>query len=136
MAELTVIAAEQILQPYNCTEPKLPASTAEAQSLRSALLTLAAASDYQILGICADNLDQGLRALRSYRQALGYTEPVELPTGELDLPVYLKFNPQNNRCYLDRYVGTHRGVLVSCQSFTEDGFNQTIGHLPLDLFGE
>jgi hypothetical protein len=133
---LTIAAAEQILQPYNCTEPKLPESIEEKLSLRSAILTVADASDYQILGICADNLRQGLMALTSYRQALGYTESVELPTEEINDPIYLKFNPQNNRCYLDRYVGSHRGVLVSCQSFTEDGFNQTIGHLPLDLFQE
>ncbi len=135
LTELTVAAADRVLQPYNCTEPKIPASLEERQLLRSALLTVARACDYQILGICADNFAQGWNALESYRHALGYREPLELPTTEeLSVPVYIKFNPQHYRCHIDRYVGNHRGVLVSCQSFIADGYNQTIGHLPLDLF--
>jgi hypothetical protein len=134
MNELSVAAAAQILEPYSCRESKLPTSTAEREELKSALLRVAADSDYQILGICADNYPEGKAALDAYRQALGYTEELAIPTVDVTGAIYLKFNPRSPRLHIDRYEGTHRGVLVSCQSATEDRFDRTVGHLPLDLF--
>ncbi len=131
-APLTVHQAQKLLQPFNCVESQSVNSESEKVLLRQALLLLAEHSDYQILGICADTTTQGLFALKHYAQALGYQPPLDLEP--IDGPVYIKFNPQSGMSYLDSYTGTHRGVLVSCQSAYEDGVNDMYGHLPLDLF--
>jgi hypothetical protein len=129
---LTVQEAQQLLLPFNCIENKSVNSESEKAVLRQALLLLTEHSDYQILGICADTTAQGLSALKSYAEALGYQPPLDLEP--IDGSVYIKFNPKSSMCYLDSYTGTHRGVLVSCQSAYEDGINEMYGHLPLDLF--
>lgn len=129
---LTVEEAQQLLKPFNCIEGKTVNSEAEKAQIRQALLVLAEHSDYQILGICADTVAQGLSALKSYAQALGYEPNLELEPVEGS--VYIKFNPKSGLCYLDSYTGTHRGVLVSCQSAYEGRINEMYGHLPLDLF--
>lgn len=129
---LTVQEAQQLLKPFNCVENKTINSESEKVLIRQALLLLAQHSDYQILGICADTAAQGLAALKSYAEALGYQPPLDLDP--IDGSVYIKFNPKSRICYLDSYTGTHRGVLVSCQSAYQDGMNEMYGHLPLDLF--
>ncbi len=104
----------------------------DREQLQQALLQVANHSDYQMLGICADSFAQGRQALETYAAALGYTQiPIPEP---IDGPVYIKFNPRSGGCYVDSYVGSHRGVLVSCQSAEEPGINEMYGHLPLDLF--
>ncbi len=102
--------------------------------VRQALRLVAEHSDYQIFGICADTGDQATVALKAYLTALGYTTMPTITAGHD--PVYLKFNPKTDRCHVAPYTGTHRGVLVSCQSAYDQGINETFGHLPLDLFEE
>lgn len=132
LAPLTVQEAQQRLKPFNCIEGKSINSDTETALIRQALLLVAEHSDYQILGICADTAEQGLSALTSYAEALGYE--LDLDIEPIEGPVYIKFNPKSRLCYLDSYTGTHRGVLVSCQSAYEGGVNDMYGHLPLDLF--
>ncbi|MBP0001867.1 MAG: DUF1824 family protein [Cyanobacteria bacterium SID2] len=100
--------------------------------LRQSLLVITPYCDYQIFGVCADTADEALEALHQYTDALGYESapPLEKIVGS----VYLKYNPHTGLCYLDRYVGTERGVLVACQSAYDDGIRDTYGYLPLDLF--
>lgn len=100
--------------------------------LRQALEIVARHSEYQILGICASNAEEGLKALDQYCQALGYKPPRDLEV--ISGAVYIKFNPNINLRYMSAYEGTERGVLVSCQSPNSDGVNELYGHLPLDLF--
>ncbi|MGG6297106.1 DUF1824 family protein [Leptolyngbya sp. AN02str] len=133
-SSLTCAQAHQLLKRWDCLTGHQP-SMAERDDLRSAVRTVAHHSDYQILGICAESLSLGVQALLAYAAALGYSpSPAHLP--ELDGPVYLKFNPKSGLLYGDRYVGPHRGVLVSCQSAYADGLNEMYGHLPLDLFAQ
>lgn len=127
----TLEAAQQVLNQFTCLEPGIKA-IAPYDVIRAALKRVADHSDYQILGICADDLAQGTTALVSYAAALGYQPVVQF--NPIDGPVYIKFNPKSGLCYADSYVGTHRGVLVSCQSAYESGINGMYGHLPLDLF--
>jgi len=129
---LTVEAAQRILAPFNCKDTKTVDSAEEKALIRQALLLLTRLSDYQILGICADTVEQGLLALETYSQALGYEVNLESPATKD--AVYIKFNPKTGLCYLDSYVGKYRGVLVSCQSAYDGGINEMYGHLPLDLF--
>jgi hypothetical protein len=129
---LSIQEAQQLLKPFNCIENKSVNSESEKALLRQALLLLAEHSDYQILGICADTTTEGLSALKSYAEALGYQPPLDLEP--IDGSVYIKFNPKSRLCYLDSYRGTHRGVLVSYQSAYADSINEMYGHLPLDLF--
>lgn len=129
---LTLQEAQELLQPFNCIENKSITSESEKTLIRQALLLLTEHSDYQILGICADTAAQGLSALKSYAEALGYPSLFDLQP--IEGSVYIKFNPKSGLCYLDSYTGIHRGVLVSCQSAYEDGINEMYGHLPLDLF--
>ncbi|HEY9653483.1 MAG TPA: DUF1824 family protein [Coleofasciculaceae cyanobacterium] len=129
---LTLQDAQALLKPFNCIENASINSPSEKALIQQALLVLSEHSDYQILGICADTMEQALLALKTYTEALGYQPSLQLDP--IEGAVYLKFNPKSGLCYLDSYTGTHRGVLVSCQSAYEGRINQMYGHLPLDLF--
>lgn len=122
--------AVHYLRQVNCLTPQDEA--VNRALLRQSLLLAAEASDYQILGICADTLAEAIQALESYAAALRYAPEPNLPT--IEEAVYIKFNPNTGLCYASPYSGTHRGVLVSCQSVDETGVNEMFGHLPLDLF--
>lgn len=132
MAILIRKDAEQVLQQFICVDSASP-QPFDYALIREALLLVASLSDYQILGICADNAEQGLRSLSSYSTALGYETLPEIRA--ISGAVYIKYNPMRERAYMEPYTGVHRGVLVSCQSDYSDGVNDTFGHLPLDLFG-
>lgn len=131
--ELSLTEAHELLKRFDChrddAEP-LP----EAPIVRQAILRVAQASDYQILGICADTETAGLAALTQYAQALNYTLDLGNRAPMLSGATYTKFNPRSGLCYSEPYTGTARGVIICCQSAYEDGLNETYGHLPLDLF--
>lgn len=129
---LTVSEAKKILNKFNCLDIAPVVKPSEKVLIRQGLLLLTSLSDYQILGICADTEEEGMLATKTYSQALGYEVPSNLPP--IEGPVYIKLNGKNGLCYLDSYAGHHRGVLVSCQSYNEEGINEMYGHLPLDLF--
>ncbi len=124
---MTIEEAQQIL-----LASELGVTAQNQELIRQALLLVVSQSDYQILGICADTATPGILALKTYAQALGYPEP-NLNLANIPGSVYIKYNPKTGLCYLDSYIGEHRGVLVSCQS-ASGGINQMFGHLPLDLF--
>ena len=129
---LNVEEAKKILNKFNCIDIAPPIKPSEKTIIREALLLLANLSDYKIIGICADTAEEGMLAMKTYSLALGYEPPSNLPI--IEGPVYIKLNGKNGLCYLDSYLGHHRGVLVSCQSYSEEGVNELYGHLPLDLF--
>ncbi|MBW4689817.1 MAG: DUF1824 family protein [Komarekiella atlantica HA4396-MV6] len=129
---LTAEEAKKILNKFNCLDIAPVLKPSEKAITRNALILLSNLSDYQILGICADTAEEGILAMKTYSLAFGYEAPNNLPTSEG--PVYIKLNGKNGLCYLDSYLGHHRGVLVSCQSYQEGGINEMYGHLPLDLF--
>ena len=130
--QINIQEAKKILNKFNCVDiaPRVRAS--ERELICQALLAIANKADYQILGICADTAEEGLLAMKTYSLALGYEPPINLPI--IDGPVYIKLNGKNGICHLDSYSGHHRGVLVSCQSYSHSGINEMFGHLPLDLF--
>ncbi len=129
---LSLAEAQKILEAFNCNTSKTINSEEEKAEVREALLLVAENSDYQMLGICAGTPEEGLTALQSYTQALGYQTSLDI-AGAVG-PIYIKFNPKSGLCYLSSYEGDYRGVLVSCQSSYEEGINEMYGHLPLDLF--
>ena len=129
---LTVSEAKNILIMFNCLDIATILKPSEKALVRRALIFVASISDYQILGICADNAEEALMAMRTYSHAFGHEVPANLATP--DGPVYIKLNGKNGLCYVDSYAGHHRGVLISCQSYNEGGINEMYGHLPLDLF--
>ncbi len=129
---LTLTDAQTRLRQFTCLVGHASLSPTEKMQVRQALALVCQRSQYQILGICADTLSQGKQTLQSYATALGYTVNPQLAT--VAEPIYIKFNPRSGLCYADTYIGSHRGVLVSCQSASDDGINETFGHLPLDLF--
>lgn len=130
--QITVEEAKKILSKYDFVDVAAQLKASEKISVRGALTLLANLCDYQILGISADTTEQGIKAMESYSKALGYEPPKNLPS--IEGPVYIKLNGKNGLCYIDPYMGHHRGVLVSCQSSSEGGMNHMYGHLPLDLF--
>ena len=135
MSNLSLPFAQQQLRQFTCIGNEPKAISFNAAEVQAALLLLASHSDYQLFGICADTLTQGAEALQTYLQALGYEEiPTVDPTAAPEGAIYIKFNPRTGKCHVDRYVGNHRGVLVSCQSAYDGDINETFGHLPLDLF--
>jgi Domain of unknown function (DUF1824) len=121
--------AHQLLKQFEKSGTK---PSPDRTSIRQALLQVASQSDYQMLGVCADTLEQGIRALAGYAEALGYRPNLGLEA--IEGAVYIKFNPTSAQCYATSYDGEHRGVLVSCQSAEEEDINEMYGHLPLDLF--
>ncbi|MFS0519149.1 DUF1824 family protein [Nostoc sp. UIC 10607] len=129
---LTAEEAKKLLNKFNCLDIAPILNPSEKVVIRNALILLTKLADYQILGICADTAEEGILAMKTYSLALGYEPPHNLSTPEG--PVYIKLNGKNGLCYLDSYDGHHRGVLVSCQSYDEEGINEMYGHLPLDLF--
>jgi hypothetical protein len=130
--ELTVKAAQQLLRQFMCIDLGASAEGLDHDQVQAALQLVAKASEYQILGVCADDIATGTQALYAYLTALGYEEKPEVP--EIEGAIYIKYNPRLNRCHAEGYIGEHRGVLVSCQSAYEEDINETFGHLPLDLF--
>jgi len=130
--QITIQEAKKILNKFNCVDIAPNIKPSEKGLIRRALLSIASLADYKILGICADTAEEGLLAMETYSLALGYEPPRDLPT--IEGPVYIKLNGKNGICHLDSYVGHHRGVLVSCQSYSHAGINEMYGHLPLDLF--
>ncbi|NES86831.1 MAG: DUF1824 family protein [Moorea sp. SIO2B7] len=135
---LTVTEALKILGQYSCIQIKTVDSEEDKKQLQQALLLITSLSEYENLGVCADNAIQGFGALQSYLKALGYEgegcfDADLMPNSEE--PVYIKFSTQKMSHFLDSYTGEYRGVLVSCQSEENDAIVGTYGHLPLDLFG-
>lgn len=126
---MTRSEAETILRQFICTERS--SEPLDYAAIREAVLIVADLSDYQILGICAETAEEGLKALSSYLGALKYDVP---ETRSIDGVIYIKFNPLTGRSHIEPYTGEHRGVLISCQSAYDDGVNETFGHLPIDLF--
>jgi Domain of unknown function (DUF1824) len=125
------IAARALL--LACQSPQVAATTNPAE-IRQALLTLLPEIDRLMLGICADDWEQGIQALQQYSQALNL--PLLLPTPALSGAIYIKFNPSSPSCYASAYLGSDRGVLVAAQSDDLTKLNEMFGHLPLDLFAE
>jgi len=125
--------ADKILKQVDCLKD---ASTPlpPKETLEEALRLVADESDFQIFGVCASSLEEGINALTRYVQALGYALPEDYQLDEIKGSAYIKFNPKAGLLYTDGYQGDHRGVLVSCQSAYDDGLNEMYGHLPLDLF--
>ncbi|HHP7246164.1 MAG TPA: DUF1824 family protein [Elainellaceae cyanobacterium] len=130
-SDLPLDDARQTLKRFDCLA-NAHVSDSDKALIRRALRQVIPQSDHQILGICADDLQQGCAALQSYAEALGYSVNADLKP--IDGSVYIKFNPKSGLLYADVYTGEHRGVLVSCQSDDDSGLNDMFGHLPLDLF--
>lgn len=126
---MTRSEAETILRQFICNDPT--SVTTDHNLIREAVSKVVELSDYQIFGVCAETAKEGIQALSSYANAIGYDVP---DISEIAGQVYIKFNPKMGRSQIEPYVGNHRGVLISCQSAYEDGVNETFGHLPLDLF--
>lgn len=125
--------AHQLLKQFDCLQTN-PADCPPKETLQTALQTVASKSDFQIFGVCAGSLGEGVNALKAYAQALDYTLPEDYQLDEIEGAAYIKFNPKAGLIYADAYQGDHRGVLVSCQSAYDGGLNEMYGHLPLDLF--
>ncbi|MBW4660646.1 MAG: DUF1824 family protein [Drouetiella hepatica Uher 2000/2452] len=135
LSEFAVEAAHKLLKQFEGVGEQQAveeqtSSQLLRERLREAVAIVSSHSDYQILGVCADTLAEGCRALRAYAAALGYSPNLDLRA--IEGSAYIKFNPQGS-CYAESYSGHHRGVLVSCQS-AASGLNEMYGHLPLDLF--
>lgn len=126
-----------VLTGFNCLDVAPNLSDQQRRVLQRSLLLVAAASDLQILGVCADSLPIALAAVKTYAQALQCPPERDLEQRGIvnaNQPVYIKYNGRSGLFYAEPYEGHHRGVLVSCQSDLADGFSGMFGHLPLDLF--
>lgn len=122
------------LARFSCLEVAPTLTDEERQAVRAALLLFNDLSEYQTLGICADNLSTAKTATEAYVTAL--SRPIQLDLEPRNGPVFLKFNTLKGAWYLDDYPGTSRGVLVSFHT-TEpamDAVNGTYGPFPLNLF--
>lgn len=134
-AKFMIRDAENILKQYSCQELVPTSSALEKEKVKEALLLLVQESEYQMLGICANSMAEGLLALEQYLDALGYSVTFEADSlAPVDGAVYIKFNGRTQGFYVSPYLEKYRGVLVSCQSTEPEGVNGTYGHFPLDLF--
>ncbi|MEO1295427.1 MAG: DUF1824 family protein [Cyanobacteria bacterium J06636_16] len=127
-------AIRKRLARFSCLELPPALSAAEGAEVREALLLFNELSDYQTLGICADNLAVAQIATERYVTAL--SRPIKLELEAREGPVYIKFNTLNGSWYLDNYAGSSRGVLVSFHASEPevDTVNGTYGPLPFNLF--
>lgn len=135
---MNINEADQILKQVDCLNPAFQSdNTASIPTMQEAVKIVAQHSDFQILGICAASVEEGVAALRAYASALNYTiDQIPESFQAVQGTAYIKFNPKAQILYADSYTGDHRGVLVSCQSAYSDGLNEMYGHLPLTLFQE
>ena len=122
------------LAQFSCIEIATPLTADEASTVREALLLFNDLSDYQTLGICADDLAAAKAAIEAYVAAL--SRPINLEIEPCKGPVYIKFNTLNGAWYLDAYPGPSRGTLISFHTSEPevDIINGTYGPFPLDLF--
>ncbi|MEM9273502.1 MAG: DUF1824 family protein [Cyanobacteria bacterium P01_F01_bin.143] len=132
---LTIQEAVKFLRRYGCNQDTQNNTTQDYPLLRQALLLIVKESEWENLGICADNPTQGLATVKNYLSAIGYQDSLtfEIPEDTADEPVYIKFNTQKMSFYLDSYSGNSRGVLVAIQGEDERVLG-TYGYFPLDLF--
>ncbi|NER80472.1 MAG: DUF1824 family protein [Leptolyngbya sp. SIO1D8] len=122
------------LARFSCLEVSPTLSEAEASEVREALLLFNDLSDYQTLGVCADDLPTAQAAVEAYVTTL--SRPIRLELEPRQGAVYIKFNTLKGAWYLDDYPGPSRGVLVSFHASEPeaDVVNGTYGPFPLDLF--
>jgi len=132
---LTIEEAVKFLQRYGCNTDTQKNTAQDYPILRQALLLIVKESEWENLGVCADNPSQGLAAVRSYLSAIGYQDDfaAEIPDDLATEPVYIKFNTQKMSFYIDSYSGNSRGVLVAIQGEDERVLG-TYGYFPLNLF--
>lgn len=136
MPHFTQNSAETFLNQFICREDIDGIPEDERAKIREALTLLIPQSDYQTLGVCADDLSQAVTALNHYLKGLGHDLSLEKPEDKIPKgSVFLKYNTRKQGYYLDRYEGPYRGVLVSLQSDYVEGLQGTYGHFPLNLFG-
>ena len=143
--QLTVKESVSLLRKYSCNSVATVNSPTEREQLSQALLLVTSLSEWENIGICAENEAQGLIALESYLQALGYKSKLQsyicqdirnkIAGETANSAVYIKFNTQKLSYYLDSYVGEYRGVLVAIQA-EDDQIVGTYGYFPLDLFSD
>ncbi len=139
----SITEAVSLLKKHSCNAVATIDSPEEKEQLQQALLLITSLSEWENIGICADDEAQGLKALETYLKALGYKPQLESYTFQdvrtqktaADSPVYIKFNTQKLFYYLDSYLGEYRGVLVAIQA-ADDQIVGTYGYFPLDLFTE
>ena len=134
----TIEEAVKFLKRYACNSNSQTNISEDYLLLRQALLLVVKESDWENLGVCADNPQQGLAAIKSYLSAFGYQDSQsnfaqDIPQHLATQSVYLKFNTQKMSCYIDAYSGEYRGVLVAIQTEDERVIG-TYGYFPLDLF--
>ena len=126
--------AVKFLKIYSCNNESQNPSIEERQKLQKAILMAVKESEWENIGICTDNLTEGLQTLESYLQALGYPANISRNSSEdIREPVYIKFNTQKMSYYADSYNGSSRGVLIATQG-DEEAILGTYGYFPLDLF--
>lgn len=142
-SSLQVRAAIELLQQFTIIDTATEGSTLVSsvknlpaelsrELVYEALTLVLDGSEYQLIGICAENYAEGALALQQYLAAFDYEiEPSFSDPGQ---PIYIKYNSKTEACYSKPYDGDHRGVIISCQSSYDDDVNETFGHLPLDLF--
>jgi hypothetical protein len=130
-----ITTRRQALNRFSCLRVAPALSTAEQAEIRDTLLLFNELSEYQTLGICADDLATAKTALETYAAALG-CPPIKLDLGERSGAVYLKFNTLKGAWYLDDYSEVSRGVLVSYHGADPEveELNGTYGPFPFDLF--
>lgn len=130
---LTIAEAVKLLKLYSYSTDNKDNSPQTLEQLRKALLLVVQESEWENIGICADNLTQGIEALASYLKALGYNYDFTQQHPESAEPVYIKFNTRTMNYYVNTYDDNSRGVLVATQG-SEEAVLGTYGYFPLDLF--
>ncbi|MGG6240721.1 DUF1824 family protein [Nodosilinea sp. AN01ver1] len=135
-AAAAIMAIRQRLNRFSCLTTPPALSDAEAAQVRADLSHFNEWSDYQTLGICANTLAEGQRALEAFLLALGVAVNLDLPAR--DGAVYLKFNTLKGAWYLDDYSGLSRGVLITFHTSDPEVAEVagTYGPFPFDLFIE
>ena len=131
----TIEESVKFLKRYGCNPNPQGNTSEDYPLLRQALLLVVKESEWENLGVCSDNPQQGLAAVRSYLSTFGYQDSfaVDIPDHLAGEPVYIKFNTQKMSFYIDAYSGEYRGVLVAIQSEDERVVG-TYGYFPLDLW--
>jgi len=127
-------ALRKQLVRFSCLDTPPSLAATEKAAIRDVLQVFSEAADYETLWVCADTLAIARAAMEAYVGV--FSRPIQLSLDDRPGPVYLKFNTLKGAWYLDDYVGTSRGVLVSFHASEPevDAVNGTYGPFPFDLF--
>lgn len=93
-------------------------------------------ADWFTIGIMAPSANQAIFVLKEIEKSYNWSEMKLVSKTNQDGPVFLKANQKTGDIHIRVEYGLGEGVLLGCQFNDETKYAETLGPLPLNLFGK